>query len=222
MFSCPYCAECNAITFKKLLRHIRFVHSCEPNFSVSCGVCNQTFRKFESFKSHLRRKHNGENNHVPLEILNGDLEQDPTSGDNSDNENDNENGQETGQESLEDMTRFIALFILKTKEENQLSQQVLNSIMDNTESLVEQSLEAYKNEIVSCLATNGIDILNIDGLNEVLEGPSLFSRAKTPLATEYLQVKYFVEKFNFVVSIFFFKTFIICDNWSPDCLGNFC
>ncbi len=211
MFNCPYCAECNATSFKKLLHHIRFVHSCESNFSISCGHCNQTFRKFESFKSHIRRKHNygkgnanGENDGEDfgnLVVNTGHDNDDPTHGNDSEDENDNENGRENGQESLADMTRFIALFILKTKEENQLSQQVVNSIMDNTASLVEQSLEAFKNEVKSCLANNGIDITNVDGLSEVLEEPSLFSRARTPLATEYLQVKYFVENFNFVVSI---------------------
>ena len=204
MFNCPYCAECSVTNFKKLLHHIKFVHSCEPNFSISCGHCNQTFSKFESFKSHLRRRHNyanGENNAEGEGFANlvANIGQDPMH-DNED-ENNNENGRGTGQESIESITRFVALFMLKTKEENQLSQQVLNSIMDNTESLVDQSLEALKNEVKSCLTNNGIDILNIDGLSEVLEEPSLFSRARTPLATEYLQVKYFVENFNFVVSV---------------------
>ena len=61
MYNCPYCSECSAISFKKLLRRIKFVHSCEPNFSVVCGQCQQSFKKFESFKSHLRRKHKNVN-----------------------------------------------------------------------------------------------------------------------------------------------------------------
>ena len=102
---------------------------------------------------------------------------------------------ETGQDSIETLTRFIALFILKTKEENQLNQKIMDSILHNTEDLVEQSLEALKSRVKSC-----IDITNIEGLSDVLEQPSTFSQAVRPLSNQYLQVKYFVEHFNFVVS----------------------
>jgi hypothetical protein len=122
----------------------------------------------------------------------------------------NDQGEDAGdptayanQESIESITRFIALFVLKTKEENQLSQQVLNSILDNMGSLVEQSLDALKSDVKLCLTNSGIDIADIDGLSEVLEQPSLFARAKSPLATEYLQVKYFVDNFDFIVSFDF-------------------
>ena len=102
-----------------------------------------------------------------------------------------ENGQI--EETIESMTRFIALFILKTKEQNQLSQQVSNMIVHNVENLVEHSLNSFKSSVVSCLTNNGIDIQTIDGLTDILEEQSLFARARSPLATEYLQVKYFVE-----------------------------
>ena len=57
MFSCLIALNI-LCEFKKLLHHIKYLHSNEPNFMISCGHCNQSFRKFESFKSHLRRKHN--------------------------------------------------------------------------------------------------------------------------------------------------------------------
>ena len=111
------------------------------------------------------------------------------------------NHQNETQESVSSITRFIALYILKIKEENQLTQQVMNSILENTECLVEQSLDALKSDIKLCLAGNNIDISNINGLRDVLNQKSLFSRARKPLESEYMQVKYFVENFNFVVSI---------------------
>ena len=151
MFNCSYCAEMSATSFKKLLRHIKFIHSHQPNFSVSCRHCHQTFQKFESFKSHLRRKHSEDNER---DAINGDgFVQDggiiddhdeiEAEGEISDELEGNEE-LETGQDSVETMTRFIALFILKTKEENQLSQHVMNSVLHNTENLVEQSLETKK------------------------------------------------------------------------------
>ena len=61
-YFCPYCGDYTGVKFNRHLRHIKFHHSNEPNFSISCGECGQSFRKFESFKSHVRRKHR--NQHV--------------------------------------------------------------------------------------------------------------------------------------------------------------
>ena len=204
MYNCPYCTECSAISFKKLLRHIKFVHSCEPNFSVTCGQCQQSFKKFETFKSHLRRRHS-DVNEDNRNLLNVETFQHFESNDANVLECEDDrhaaNHQNETQESVSSITRFIALYILKIKEENQLTQQVMNSILENTECLVEQSLDALKNDIKLCLADNNIDISNINGLRDVLNQKSLFSRARNPLESEYMQVKYFVENFNFVVSI---------------------
>ena len=57
MFHCPYCATFMGRTFNKLLHHIKFLHSHEPNFDNTCGDCDQSFRKFASFKSNIHRKH---------------------------------------------------------------------------------------------------------------------------------------------------------------------
>ena len=98
------------------------------------------------------------------------------------------------------MTRFLALFILKTKEENQLSQQTINAILDNTGDLVDSSLVEMKNKVVACLQSSGIEIADVEGLSGVLDEPSIYSQAKQRLQNEYQQMKYFVENFNFVVS----------------------
>ena len=103
--------------------------------------------------------------------------------------------------NIDDVTRFLALFISKAKEENQLSQQTINAMIENTGDIVERSLEALKKNIRSCLKDNDIEIADVEGLSDVLEQPSSFSQAKEPLTNEYLQVRYFVENFNFVVRI---------------------
>lgn len=60
MFVCTFCGE-YALSEKKLLHHIKFLHSHEPNFALPCRLCGQIFKKFDSYKSHLRRKHEGIN-----------------------------------------------------------------------------------------------------------------------------------------------------------------
>ena len=57
---CPYCGEFTGQKFDRYLRHIKFVHSNEPNFTISCTYCGQVFKKYSSYKSHLDRKHKQE------------------------------------------------------------------------------------------------------------------------------------------------------------------
>ena len=57
MFPCCYCSSFDGSSFKKLLNHIKFIYSHEPDFLISCGDCGQSFNKFNSFRSHLNRKH---------------------------------------------------------------------------------------------------------------------------------------------------------------------
>lgn len=56
---CPICKTFGTEIFKKLLHHIRFTHSIEPNFCIRCGIdgCEGKYRKYTSFYSHLRRSH---------------------------------------------------------------------------------------------------------------------------------------------------------------------
>lgn len=105
--------------------------------------------------------------------------------------------EEETKDFLDDVTKFLALFILKMKEENQLSQQTINAILDNTEDVVESSMQCLKDELITCLLlNNNIQIAEVAGLNDILVEPSIFSRARGPLANEYLQMKSYLENFD--------------------------
>ena len=197
MFPCTFCNEFLGHSLKRLLRHIKFIHSHEPNFSITCSDCGRSFRKFASYKTHIRRelaKKKAVERGDPEEAL--DPDEYIVNG--SDDEGDFGEGRDAGNR-VDDMTNFIALFILKTKEENRLNQQAINSILVNAEDVVESSLQCLKEKINTCLLNNDIQITDIRGLSDILEEPSFFSRAKEPLATEYLQAKYFIENFDLVV-----------------------
>ena len=70
----------------------------------------------------------------------------------SDDERDFDEEEET-KDFLDDVTKFLALFILKTKEENQLSQQTINAILF-TEDVVESSMQCLKHKLITCLSNN--------------------------------------------------------------------
>lgn len=196
MYSCMFCSGFLGHSFKKLLSHIKFIHSHKPNFAITCSDCGQSFRKVNSFKTHIRR-----------ERAKKALAEHPEEADTEvDNDSEQDSDEEQGtQNYVADVTKFLALFILKTKEENQLSQQTIDAIFANTEDVVESSVQCLKDKIRKCLAKNEIEIEAVDGLGDILEEPCVFSRAKEPLANEYLQVKYFLENFDLVVSSSFSK-----------------
>ena len=98
------------------------------------------------------------------------------------------------------MTRFLALFILKVKKTNQLNHETMSCILDNTAELVNSRLETLKRKIKRCLNENRIDVRNIDGFEDILKDTSDYSKAKNALDSENLQMRYFVENFNYVVS----------------------
>lgn len=197
VFSCCYCSSFDGSSFKKLLNHIKFIHSHEPNFLITCGDCAQSFKKFNSFRSHLNRKHSARKV-VQLERFHDNAADICSEGEDISEEND---AREDPKNFVDEMTRSLALFALKTKEEYQLSQPAIDAVLDSTGDLVESSMEHLREEITTCLNRNGIAVADIEGLRDVLQQPSMFTQARQPLMNEYQQVQYFKSNFNFVVSL---------------------
>ena len=165
-----------------------------------CTYCGQGFTRFSSFKSHLDRKHKQQcaqdhsldegNDDLDHGIIDVPMEDEDQDDDDIDQDTD-----------IEKITKFIALFVLKTKEVNLVSQQAIDSMLDNTKTLVDHCLQTLGGEVKLCLAQNGLNWAEIDGLKEVFDNQSsIYETALGPVANEYLQVKYLVEKLNFVVS----------------------
>ncbi len=74
-------------------------------------------------------------------------------------------------------------------------------MLDNTKTLVDHCLQTLGGEVKLCLARNGLNWAEIYGLKEVFDNQSsIYETVLGPVANEYLQVKYLVEKLNFVVS----------------------
>ena len=196
MFAC-YCSSFDGRSFKKLLNHIKFIHSHEPNFLKTCGDCAQSFKKFNFFRSQLNRKHSAREV-VLLERFHDNAADSCSEGEDISEEND---AREDPKNFVDEMTRSLALFALKTKEKYQLSQPAIDAVLDSTGDLVESSMEHLREQITTCLNRNGIAVADIEGLRDVLQQPSMFTQARQPLINEYQQVQYFKRNFNFVVSL---------------------
>ena len=207
MYVCNYCGEFTGKQFSRYLRHIKFVHSNEPNFTISCTQCKKTFKKFQSFRSHLQRKHYKKQHLEPNSIRDEDDHQNFVN-DSDDavdmlSENQDESPFDSGENtSMENITKFIALFVLKTKEVHMVSQPTIDSIMDNTKTLVGHCLETLSRDVKSCLAQNGLNWTDIEGLKEVFNNQvDNYEKAVDPVSTEYLHVKYVVDNLHYVVRL---------------------
>ena len=57
MQKCFLCSSFAASSFSDVVRHIGFIHSHEPNFTVVCGIngCVRSYHQFSSYKKHLYR-----------------------------------------------------------------------------------------------------------------------------------------------------------------------
>ena len=171
------------------LKHIGTIHSCEPNFSITCGVhsCPRRYSNFFSFKKHLYRKHRAElelQEFTPI-FSNGDDEVHFL--------NNETQAAETGADvfdvnpitSTTELKKTAALFLLKTKEVNKVSQKALDSIIEDVSSFINFIIKSLELDIKQCL-TNSNDI------NEVLQ-KYLKLDPFYGLNTLYFQEKYYRE-----------------------------
>lgn len=206
----PECSHLPFKSFQRLVAHIRRTHSHDPNFLITCGIpgCCKTYRLFSSFESHIYRNHS--------ELLEEETEQ-ASDEDISDQEDlecpdypdvlssmdesdDSESVDEDNEEEIREKTlRNMALFMLKTRECNRLSQTAMNNVMDETRYLVSMSVKHFQSRVEKCVTQSGIEVGDVDGLRELLaEKPAAVEAIQT-LSSSWRELNYLREHFKFVV-----------------------
>lgn len=206
----PECSHLPFKSFQRLVAHIRRTHSHDPNFLITCGIpgCCKTYRLFSSFESHIYRNHS--------ELLEEETEQ-ASDEDISDQEDlecpdypdvlssmdesdDSESVDEDNEEEIREKTlRNMALFMLKTRQCNRLSQTAMNNGMDETRHLVSMSVKHFQSRVEKCVTQSGIEVGDVDGLRELLaEKPAAVEAIQT-LSSSWRELNYLREHFKFVV-----------------------
>ena len=142
VFYCSFCNHFSASSMEAILRHIGAVHSHDPNFHTECGIdgCLRTYRNYYSFRKHLRSKHFDH-----LRSLNPVTSPEDMPELNSDTlfaEN-------TQLLTADQRLKSSALFLLKSKEIDHLSQHSLDNIVGEVTSIVLESLSRVERH-VSC------------------------------------------------------------------------
>lgn len=130
-------------------------HRFDPGLIIRCGInsCPETYRKFESFRSHIYRKHREvlgpdgaeDEDHVSRSIsVEHEAEGEQTSATNSDDD------AETTEHD-NPAKRSAALFLLKTCEERKVTQTALNGIVQDVQVIWRDAMDRLKVSYIDAL-----------------------------------------------------------------------
>ena len=184
------CSFCDFQGFD-IIRHAVQQHSCHPCFFLTCDICGGTWKRYDAFRKHVSRKHP---NSTPAsaELPNyQDASADDTFGyqvplpDSTDK-----------CEVLEkQLVEQSAAYILKLKSVHGVSQTCISDIIQQTNEIVKTATAFTREKLLA-------EAQQLDDVKESLEQTGINwscvgdVQAFHGIETEWLQNKYFAEKFS--------------------------
>ena len=106
-------------------------------------------------------------------------------------------------QASEEIRRTSALHWLKMKDRDRVTQTAIDSLVDNTTSIVRTSMDVLKRGLMNRLDTAGIDFNAVPGLPELFQEDSLALNPFSGSREEAQQCQYYKDHFNLVVSTTF-------------------
>jgi hypothetical protein len=206
VYNCPICFEYGAITFSRLLAHIRYAHSRNPGFRLTCGIdeCGKTYNKVDSYERHIRREHGG------LRTTNdaANYEAAPALPPIVDHHMpDDRMGQNRANadepipvtDDDEEFAEKIGKFILSVREQKKLSITCVKFFMEEMDAMLNLAHDKFSADIRQKLTQAGIDVAAVEGLEPLLSNPHPFSLPLEKLKTEKKkQIQFFKHHFGLV------------------------
>lgn len=200
-----------------MISHLVSVHRNDPHIHITCEVpgCQVTFTRVHSYKSHLRRSHKN----VDLKAESGE-EKDQQEGDEEEMmEIDDEASpldmptDDTGlYDKLEDRAeankRLNALYLLKTKETQLLTQKAVDEIVEGSTALVRNTVELIRDQVSNRLDSAGIRFDAVPGLEELFKEDHSNSNPFGHISTKSKQSSFYKENFGLVVSNRYFSIIV--------------
>ena len=218
---CPLCTDFSVPTFQLLLHHISRVHANSPDFNMPCGVetngnrCETTFTNFHAYKRHLRKKHRWRLCDGTDSNTSGDLSEDEdengfaldhddtaAASDSAmyDRDVGNEDSVTSTEEEKNSFTKETAMWILKLKEGRKLTQSTTEEILSDVTELCTDVVCRLGHDILKVLESAGVNASDIPGLHHLLSETSPYSTPFSNLKSQFLQLSYYRNHLNFVVS----------------------
>lgn len=201
-FQCQSCSfRCPA--WRVYLRHSFEAHSCDPNFSFTCGVdgCPMTFKTYSSIRAHLSKKHPNSPDPAPAPVIEeeGDSPMDTSTCDVSllHTEFCNVEQPHTAQLQTVSANRHAGLLLLTLKEKHRLTQTSVDFAVHQIQSMIKYTLEDAKESIEQKLQLHFTQLgVQLPDISDCFANIDPFSG----LESEYMQTKFYKENFNLVVS----------------------
>jgi len=204
-FQCQSCSfRCPA--WKVYLRHSFGAHSCDPNFSFTCGVdgCPMTFKTYSSIRAHLAKTHPHSPDPAPCPVIeeegNGLMDtstcdvspmQDPPS------KICNVEQPHAAELQTVSANMHAGLLLLTLKEKHRLTQASVDFAVHQIQSMIRYTLEDAKESIEQKLQLHCTEMgVQLPDISDCFANIDPFSG----LESEYMQTKFYKENFNLVVS----------------------
>ncbi|XP_041472583.1 uncharacterized protein LOC121421848 [Lytechinus variegatus] len=186
MYQCPRCLY-QGVRLRKLVNHIRSIHSHEPDFFLVCGIqgCQRSYKVFSSYITHLNRHHKEEfASSVDVHEVSTEA-----------HDKNSEPLPETGQvptdlhcDSIDDepvdVERSVALLILSLREKHKLPLSTANAILREISELWRIHEHHLTSKFQELLAHHPHELDQFNISSDVLHHLSA-------LSSEHEQLKYF-------------------------------
>lgn len=120
-------------------------HRFDPKLTIRCGInsCPESYNNFESFRSHVYRKHR-EVIVTPHSPPVNNSESDSDSVQQHDSDDDVVDSDREDISSSDHQKRLAAMFLLKTREEHKVTQATLTEIVKDIQGLWRDRMENLK------------------------------------------------------------------------------
>ena len=194
-YICSYCVDGDycAPSEVLLLKHIRIVHSRDPNFSIECSSegCSRTFSNFRTFQNHRRTCYT-----APLsEHVVDDIEQLHTA---SSSASVSAGSSRIPSFTAAEMKLHSAKWLLKTSETRSLTRTASIGIVHDVADLIEFIMQLLKERACDVLKSKGVNDATINEVESLFTGYLI--RPFEGLASFHQQLQFFRERLGFIVS----------------------
>lgn len=199
MFLCSLCNNFGGQSFSTVLRHIGETHRHDPCFQIQCGLdqCPQTYKNFESFRSHVYRKHRDVLYSCSSEEGSESSWNDPPTNVTNYPDDNNLTTPTTNVATGGIGSVAEAKFIMKTREEYRIPQSTVNALIQDVDDLccltVDRVKTAFFTQIEELDNSDHIQSLFLESLEGTMSSPF------QDLNTQYKQTSYFKEHLDYVV-----------------------
>ena len=204
-YNCSVCGSFLARSIKELFRHIGARHRNDPNFHCLCGIngCTLTFRKYFTWRKHIKRIHTNVEN---IDDANTEEAGDANAFNNNDLPDEDAGHQQLGDQiPRNQIKKSGALYLLNLQEVCRLPKATVDSVVDNTRTIIEEVVSNLQGQVEKCLQDNDIDVHAVTGLENLLSTENPGINVFENLDTDKKRVTYYKENFGLKVSTGFIQ-----------------